>query len=128
MLGKLIPNGGGPPILLLRPRLLVGRQPTCDIPISMPFVSSRHCELEMLDGYWHVRDLDSTTGTRRNGTACKEAWLLPKDGLGLGQARFLLEYAPPLGRPSPRRASPAAGNQPAMPAEIVRKAAAVATS
>src|SRR5439155_17701283 len=62
MLGKLAPCGGGPPIPLLKPKLLVGRQRFCDIPLNFPNVSSRHCELELIDGYWFVRDLGSSNG------------------------------------------------------------------
>jgi pSer/pThr/pTyr-binding forkhead associated (FHA) protein len=101
MLGKLVPCGGGPPIALLKPRLLVGRQPACDIPLSLRSVSGRHCELELVDGYWHVRDLDSTNGTRVNGTPCKEGWLLPNDVLSLAQYRYTAVYTPPRGQPPP---------------------------
>ena len=103
MLGKLAPCGGGPPILLLKPRLVVGRLSDCDVPLSFPSVSSRHCELELLDGFWHVRDLGSTNGTRVNGTACAAEWLLPDDVLGLSKHRYSVLYKPPPGRPPPRK-------------------------
>ena len=45
MLGKLVPCGGGAPLPLLKPRLLVGRQRGCDLLLGYPSVSSRHCEL-----------------------------------------------------------------------------------
>src|SRR5260370_28015183 len=81
MLGQLVPCGGGPPIPLLRPKLLVGRQDFCDVPIRFNLVSSRHCELEFRDGYWFVRDLGSRNGTRVNSMLCTEQWLLPNDVL-----------------------------------------------
>src|SRR5262245_63812816 len=108
MLGKLIPNGGGPPILLLQPRLVLGRQASCDITISMTHVSGRHCELELVYRFWRVRDLGSTNGTQVNGVACREEWIQPNDVLTLGQARFRLEYAPP-DRPAPRADSTSTG-------------------
>jgi pSer/pThr/pTyr-binding forkhead associated (FHA) protein len=108
MLGKLAPCGGGPPILLLKPRLLVGRQRDCDVPLSFPSVSSRHCELELLDGFWHVRDLGSTNGTRVNGSPCTAEWLLPDDVLALSKHRYAVLYTPPAGRPPPRQAGPMA--------------------
>jgi len=45
MLGKLVPCGGGAPLPLLKPRLLVGPQRGCDHLLGYPSVSSRHCEL-----------------------------------------------------------------------------------
>jgi adenylate cyclase len=111
MLGELVPCAGGPPIPLLKPRLLLGRQDFCDIPIRFGNVSSRHCELELVDGYWHVRDLNSSNGTRVNGTLCTSEWLLPRDVLWLAVHRYVVQYAPPLGRPPPRGPLPAAGVQ-----------------
>jgi adenylate cyclase len=116
MLGKLAPCGGGPPILLLKPRLLVGRQRDCDVPLSFPSVSARHCELELLDGFWHVRDLGSTNGTRVNGAACTAEWLLPDDVLGLSKHRYAVLYTPPPGRPPPRKTAPEVGARLPQPA------------
>ncbi len=107
MLGKLAPCGGGPPIPLLKPHLVVGRRPDCDVPLSFPSVSSRHCELELLEGYWHVRDLGSTNGTRVNGNPCTVEWLLPEDVLALSKHRYSVLYTPPPGRPPPRKSAPA---------------------
>jgi adenylate cyclase len=105
MLGKLAPCGGGPPIALLKPKLLVGRQRFCDIPVNSPTVSSRHCELELLEGYWFVRDLGSSNGTRVNGLLCTAEWLLPQDMLGVARQRFSVLYTPPPDRPPPPRLS-----------------------
>jgi adenylate cyclase len=101
MLGKLTPCGGGPPILLLKPKLVVGRHPSCDIPLDFSTVSARHCELTLTDGYWFVRDLGSTNGVRVNGTVCQTRRLLPKDVLWVAAHRFTVLYAPPSGTPPP---------------------------
>src|SRR5262249_18663965 len=93
---------------LLRPRLVVGRHRDCDVPLSFPTVSSRHCELELVDGYWAVRDLGSTNGTCVNGTACATGWLLPSDVLSVARYRYALLYTPPPGRP-PRGPRPGPG-------------------
>jgi adenylate cyclase len=122
MLGKLTPCGGGPPILLLKPKLLVGRQRDCDIPLCFPSVSARHCELELLDGYWTVRDLGSTNGTLVNGTACTTGRLLPNDVLGVARYRYTVVYTPPAGKPPPAKAAPAPGaaeRPPPAPARVV---------
>ena len=60
MLGQLIPLGGGDPIPLKKPKLLVGRRPSCDIRLDLSNVSSQHCELAFINGYWRVRDLHSS--------------------------------------------------------------------
>jgi adenylate cyclase len=101
MLGKLVPCGGGPPILLLKPKLLVGRQKECDIPLRFPTVSSRHCELELREGYWFVRDLQSKNGTRVNGKVCTSQWLLPNDVLTVATPRYAVTYTPLADRPPP---------------------------
>jgi adenylate cyclase len=101
MLGKLMPAGGGPPIPLLKPSLLIGRQNNCDIPLGYPAVSSRHCELEFRDGYWRMRDLGSRNGTRINGVVCNEGWLMPDDILGVARHSYRVVYMPPAGRSIP---------------------------
>ena len=107
MLGQLVPCGGGLPIPLPRPKLLVGRQTGCDIPLPYSTVSSRHCELELIDGYWFVRDLGSSNGTRVNGKPCESQRLLPNDVLTVAQYRYTVVYTPPAARhqlPQGRRA------------------------
>jgi adenylate cyclase len=115
MLGKLVPCGGGPIIPLLKPKLLVGRQPFCDIPLSFPTVSSRHCELELLEGYWHVRDLGSSNGTRVNNAPCTSGRLMPNDVLSVSKHRYTVVYDPPPDRLPPRAAAPPAAPAAARP-------------
>ena len=57
--GELVPLGGGDNIPLLKKKLVIGRRPDCDITLRFPNVSSYHCELELVDGYWFIRDLGS---------------------------------------------------------------------
>ena len=109
MLGQLVPCGGGLAIPLLRPKLLVGRQDSCDIPIQLNVVSSRHCELQFRDGYWLMRDLGSRNGTRVNNTLCTEQWLLPNDVLSVAAERYYVIYSAPPGRPPPAPIEPLAG-------------------
>jgi pSer/pThr/pTyr-binding forkhead associated (FHA) protein len=125
MFGKLVPCGGGPPVALLKPKLLVGRQDFCDVALRFPSVSSRHCQLELTDGYWLVRDLNSSNGTRVNGVPCVVEWLLPNDILGVSKYRYSTLYSPPPGR-SPPRGAPAALPEPP-PAVVAQVPAAPAT-
>jgi adenylate cyclase len=99
MLGQLAPCGGGPVIPLLKPKLLVGRQSFCDVALRYAAVSSRHCELEFLAGYWLVRDLGSRNGTRVNGSVCASQWLMPNDVLAVAHYRYGVVYTAPAGRP-----------------------------
>jgi predicted component of type VI protein secretion system len=92
MLGELIPQGGGDTIPLLKSRLRIGRRDDCDIALRFPNVSSRHCELELLEGYWQVRDLGSSNGTKVNGVRIVAQWLMPGDELAVAKHRFRIEY------------------------------------
>ena len=93
MYGQLIPCGGGDPIPLLKPRLVVGRTPQCDVALAVKTVSSRHCLLELRDGVWHVNDLGSRNGVRIDGVRCAEGRLMPGSVLWIAQNRFQMEYA-----------------------------------
>ena len=45
---------------LNRPRLLIGREPTCDICLPHPSVSRRHAQLQQTEqGSWLLQDLNS---------------------------------------------------------------------
>ncbi len=106
MFGELNPCGGGDPIPLQKQRLVVGRQPSCDIMLRFPNVSSRHCELQLLNGYWHVRDLGSRNGIKVNGIRCESHWLMPGDVISVAKHRYEVNYSPE------RRGSAAAEAEP----------------
>jgi pSer/pThr/pTyr-binding forkhead associated (FHA) protein len=101
--GELIPCGGGDPIPLMRSKLLVGRKSFCDVTLPYANVSSQHCELQLKDGFWHVRDLGSTNGVRVDGQPCTSDWLLPGDELSVASHRYTIHYSPPQDRPPPKR-------------------------
>jgi adenylate cyclase len=93
-LGELIPLGGGDPIPLLKEKLVVGRREGSDIVLKFPNVSSAHCELSLDDGYWVVRDLWSTNGTKVNGVQASEQRLLPGDRIGVANHLYEIQYEP----------------------------------
>jgi pSer/pThr/pTyr-binding forkhead associated (FHA) protein len=101
MLGELIPRGGGDTIPLIRPRLLIGRRASCDICLQFPNISSHHCELELMNGYWYVRDLGSRNGIKVNGHRCSMKWLLPGDELTIARHKFEVAYTPEGDPPPP---------------------------
>lgn len=106
MLGELNPCGGGDPIPLLKEKLLIGRRSRCDISLKFPNVSSHHCELEFLEGYWIIRDLGSRNGIKVNGTRCQSKWLMPGDTVSIAKHDFEIRYTPQGMGPPPEEEDP----------------------
>lgn len=101
MFGELVPQGGGDSVPLLQTKLLIGRRDSCDIALRFPNVSSRHCELELVSGYWLVRDLGSSNGTKVNGVRVRSKWVMPGDELAVAKHRFKVDYDLAPGAPPP---------------------------
>lgn len=106
MFGELIPCGGGDPIPLLKTPLLIGRRSRCDISLQFPNVSSHHCELELIDGYWIIRDLGSRNGIKVNSERCDSKWLMPGDTVSIAKHHFEIEYTPTGDGPPPEEENP----------------------
>ena len=70
---------------------LIGRNPACDITIVHSSISRQHCLLQMTDRGLHVKDLDTTNGTKVNGIVLKEGYINIGDKLTLGHLVFILE-------------------------------------
>jgi adenylate cyclase len=96
--GSLEPLGGGDPIPLLKDRLVIGRRQTSDICLPFSNVSNSHCELILEQGYWKVRDLQSTNGVKVNGERVHEKRVYPGDELTISKHRYRLEYTPTTAR------------------------------
>jgi len=94
MYGELQPLGGGDPIPLLKTTLLLGRRESADIVLRFPNVSGSHCELSLVDGYWYVKDLGSSNGTKVNGTRVSEQRLEPGDTLSVAKHEYEVSYEP----------------------------------
>lgn len=110
MLGELNPCGGGDPILLLHEKLLIGRRSSCDICLPKSNVSSHHCELELQNGYWHVRDLGSTNGVKVNGERTLGSPLMPGDEVQIAKSCFRIQYVVAEGSVAPEEANPFAAS------------------
>jgi pSer/pThr/pTyr-binding forkhead associated (FHA) protein len=106
MFGALVPCGGGDPIPLEKTRVVIGRERPSDVLLRHSNVSARHCELEFQEGYWFVRDLDSTNGIRVNGRPCQAKHVMPRDVLSVATHRFALIYTPQTDRPPPEPERP----------------------
>jgi len=76
--------------------LIVGRAPTCDLPVFDPTISRRHAELTSDGGAVVVRDLGSSNGTFVNGVKTSNALLAISDTVAFGKVSFkLASFAAP---------------------------------
>lgn len=95
--GELVPIGGGDAIPLQRSPLVLGRRESCDICLRFPNISGRHCELSFKNGFWVIRDLDSTNGIKINGEPLprggKKA-VAPDSTIRIGRRDYKLHYTP----------------------------------
>lgn len=105
MLGVLVPVGGGDNIPLQSPRIVIGRRSSCDIVLTYPNISSQHCELLFIDGYWQVRDLGSRNGIKVNGERCDKKWLHPGDEISIAKNHYEISFEPQ-GEAPPEEDSP----------------------
>jgi adenylate cyclase len=93
--GELVPVGGGDNIPLIREVLVIGRRETCDICMRYPNISGVHCELVFRNGYWYIKDRNSTNGIKVNGVRVQEKLLHPKDEVSIGKRRYTIHYELP---------------------------------
>src|SRR4051795_300904 len=95
VLGILKPMGGGDPIPLTKPEVMIGRRRSCDICLDFNNISGKHCQLRLINSVWHVRDLGSTNGTSLNGLQLtSEHNVLPDDELGIASHLYTIDYEP----------------------------------
>jgi hypothetical protein len=89
--------------LLLVERLVVGRDPTCDISVDDGLLSRRHAEFVAAASAVTVRDLGSRNGVFVNGTRRAEQALNPGDVVQIGplRVRYLRDRPVVPGGPSP---------------------------
>jgi predicted component of type VI protein secretion system len=95
LLGVLHPVGGGDPIPLTKPEMVIGRRAGCDIRLDFENISGKHCSLRFLNGIWMLRDLGSTNGTTVNGSLlASEQSVMPDEELGIAGHMYTIEYDP----------------------------------
>lgn len=105
-LGRLVPCGGGDPIPLSKSPILIGRRSSCDVVLEYPNVSSHHCQLELQNGYWYIRDLHSRNGIKVNGERIDARFLHPGDKLSIAKHHFEILYEPSTDAPAPVEEDP----------------------
>lgn len=98
-MGMLLPSGGGLPVPLNGENLVVGRSRRCDVRINSGTISSQHCRLRLVSGYWVVEDLGSSNGIRVDGVRYREKCVMPGSELSLARESFILDYVPGDGVP-----------------------------
>ncbi len=71
--------------------LFLGRSTQCDVTVSDPTVSRRHCEIASRNGDLYLHDLGSSNLTLVNGNPVKSAQLNLGDRVIVGTAHFVIE-------------------------------------
>ncbi|CAG0933897.1 Glycogen accumulation regulator GarA [Thermoflexales bacterium] len=79
----------GDEYIVRKPVTLIGRNESCDLIVSDPLVSRRHCQISWDGVYCTVEDLGSTNGTFVNGQQLTMAYALrPGDRLQVADVVF----------------------------------------
>lgn len=75
---------------LNKARIALGRNPANDIAIpDDEAASSSHAEILWEKGHWYLADLDSTNGTKVNGSRIERIRLVHEDEIKIGATRFV---------------------------------------
>jgi hypothetical protein len=94
-LGRLVQtNDPSKSIVLSRRRITIGRAESCDLVIQSSSISHHHCQLYLHQGWWFVKDLQSTNRTKVNRIQVSQNLLRPGDTLTIGKLEFQIEYHP----------------------------------
>jgi ABC-type multidrug transport system ATPase subunit/pSer/pThr/pTyr-binding forkhead associated (FHA) protein len=75
-------------VALSKDRITIGRDPSNDVCINHPVVSSRHAEIVKQDGKFYIVDLGSTNGTFVNGIKVKRHYLDEFDRIVIGPSEL----------------------------------------
>ncbi len=96
--GELQPIGGGDAIPLIREVLTLGRRESCDICLRFPNISGVHAQMQFRNGYWYIRDMNSTNGVKVQGVRVQEKLLHPRDEVTIGKRKYIIDYELPADR------------------------------
>jgi serine phosphatase RsbU (regulator of sigma subunit) len=77
-----------------RPRLLIGREPSCDICLPHPGVSRRHAQLQATDqGRWLLQDLSSRNHVYIDSKPVQQLVLEPNKSFRIAEYTLMLELS-----------------------------------
>ena len=74
----------GREFLFNQPQVVIGRTPECDVCVYDPGISRKHARIFHEAGAYFVEDLNSSNGTKVNGSVVKKVQLADGDAVGLG--------------------------------------------
>ena len=101
MFGHLVPCGGGQAVALSKPRLVLRHKRVAGAYPSAPDV-----ELRFLEGWWHVRRIDSGCVLEVNGNPCDACRLNPNDVLTISGKFYRITFQAPESEPPPPVVTP----------------------
>src|SRR5262245_28318877 len=80
---------------LSKPRMVIGREPTCDVRVPLASVAQRHCQITLDEaGALRLKNLSDGTPTSHNGQPVEdEAALNNGDTLNIGPVTFIVRIA-----------------------------------
>src|SRR3990170_2640508 len=90
--GRLVPDGEGDPIPLLKRRLRLGGSVSCDITFRCPSVPPQFCKLTWDSGHWRVRSIADPPALVVNGRQTTEMSLSPSDVIHIGHLRYTIDW------------------------------------
>ncbi|MCA9265161.1 MAG: response regulator, partial [Planctomycetales bacterium] len=90
--GKLTDAKTGAEIKLNKQRLLVGRDPECDIQFTDSCVSRKHCVLFVFEGWWFVQSLRESNNVRVNQSVVTQSRIAPGAVLSIGNLDYVIDY------------------------------------
>lgn len=62
--------------------------------------------MALINGYWRVRDLNSSNGVKVNGVRVDEKFVQPGDAISFGKHKFEIDYTPDPSAPPPEEVDP----------------------
>ncbi len=88
---RLVPDLGGEVVTIDQEKVLIGRDPACDIRLGDGSVSRRHAEIQRADDEWVIADLKSGNGVLVDDVPVTHAVLLPGQRVQFGNLVFRVE-------------------------------------
>ena len=92
MYGHLVPSSGGEALPLRKTRMFLGRVKGSGAPLCR---DNAYCQLELIEGFWHIEDLNTPQGLKVNGRTCKRQRLMPEDEITIGRHRYRISFEAP---------------------------------
>ena len=88
-------DGTQRPFEVSKPRIIIGREPTCDVRVPLSSVAQKHCQITRdEDGGLRLKHLAAANGTYCNGRPINEETALSHgDKLVIGPVTFIVRIA-----------------------------------